>query len=144
MSELLTVAQVAALLQVSTDTVMRRFSGVKGVIDIGSKETPKRRRYRVLRIPRTIVEKWAIQHGGQISLAPAAKPKSGKRPQVLHPQLKQTEDSILRDLALAASQHGDAARKTLNKIHARAKTLTFLPPDQWAEVVWLDEEDERD
>lgn len=142
MSELLTVAQVAALLQVSTDTVMRRFSGVKGVIDIGSKETPKRRQYRVLRIPRTIVEKWAIQHGGQISLAPApAKPKSGKRPD---PQLKQTEDSILRELALAASQHGDAARKTLNKIHARAKTLTFLPPDQWAEVVWLDEEDERD
>jgi hypothetical protein len=47
MSELLTVAQVAALLQVSPDTVMRRFAKVKGVVDIGSAETPKRRRYRI-------------------------------------------------------------------------------------------------
>ena len=147
MSELLTVAQVAALLQVSPETVMRRFSGVKGVIDIGSAETPKRRRYRVLRIPRTIVEKWAIHHGGRTVVeptpaAPAKSLKSGISP--TPEELTRTEDALTRDLALVASQHGDAARKTLNRIHSRAKTLSFLPQDQWQDVVWLDEEDERD
>jgi hypothetical protein len=149
MSELLTVEQVATLLQISTDTAIRRFARVKGVIDIGT-ETPKRRRYRVLRIPRTIVEKWAIQHGGRIleSIpAPLARtrerhatPKSGT-------QTVETTDAITRltqDLALVATQHGADARKTLARIQSRAKTLTFLPQDQWQDVIWLDEEDERD
>jgi len=52
--ELLTVAEVAAILRVSDDTVTRRFAKVKGVIDLGSPETPKRRRYRVLRIQRRL------------------------------------------------------------------------------------------
>jgi hypothetical protein len=51
MSDLLTIEEVATILNVSPDTVTRRFAKVKGVIDIGSPETPRRRRYRVLRIP---------------------------------------------------------------------------------------------
>src|ERR1700683_1822749 len=145
MSELLTVAQVAELLQVSPDTVMRRFTGVKGVIDIGSKETPKRRRYRVLRIPRTIVEKWAIQHGGRIleSIpAPLARtrerlhatPKSGT-------QTVETTDAITRltqDLARASTQLGQDPKKTLARIHARAKTLIFDFRDDLAEIEVLE------
>jgi hypothetical protein len=67
-SELLTIAQVAALLQVSPDTVMRRFARVKGVLDIGTPGTPKKRRYRVLRIPKSVVERWSIEHGGRITV----------------------------------------------------------------------------
>src|SRR6266568_2742249 len=55
-SELLTVAQVATVLKVSEDTVVRRFAKVKGVIDLGVGETRHKRRYRVLRIPVAVVE----------------------------------------------------------------------------------------
>jgi hypothetical protein len=139
MSELLTVAQVAALLQVSSDTVMRRFARVKGVVDIGTAETPKKRRYRVLRIPRTVVERWVLEHGGRIAVdipTPTAKAKSGK------PTPQTAGDDIIRDLAVVAHQHGHDAHKTLERIARRIKTMTFVPADQWLDMVWLDEEDD--
>lgn len=146
MSELLTVAQVAALLQVSPDTVMRRFSGVNGVVDIGTAETPKRRRYRVLRIPRTVVERWVLEHGGRIAVsafdipAPTAKAKSG----IPKPQPKQIpqEDDLMRDLATVANQHGRDARRRLERIARRARAMTFVPEDQWDYMVWVDEDDD--
>ncbi|HEX3321945.1 MAG TPA: hypothetical protein VHR84_14650 [Terriglobales bacterium] len=60
MPELLTPAEVAALLKVSTDAVIRRFSTVAGVIDLGTEEDTRRRkrRYRILRIPRTVLERF--------------------------------------------------------------------------------------
>ena len=64
--ELFTVAEVAAFLRVSDDTVYRRFAKMQGVIDIGSPETKKKRRYRVLRIPKTVVEKFLISRGGNL------------------------------------------------------------------------------
>ena len=139
MPELLTVAQVAALLQVSTDTVMRRFAKVKGVVDIGTVETPKRRRYRVLRIPRTVVERWVIEHGGRIAVdipTATAKAKSGK------PTPQTAGDDIIRDLAVVAHQHGHDAHKTLERIARRIKDMAFVPADQWDDMVWLDEEDD--
>jgi hypothetical protein len=66
--ELLTVAEVAAILRVSDETVTRRFQKVKGVIDLGSPETPKWRRYRVLRIPKTVVEKFLVSRGGNFRI----------------------------------------------------------------------------
>ena len=68
MSELLTVGEVAQILGVSDDTVTRRFAKVKGVIDLGSPETPKRRRYRVLRIPKSVVEKFLLTRGGPVEI----------------------------------------------------------------------------
>jgi len=65
-SELLTVSEVAGILGVGEDTVTRRFAKVKGVIDLGSPETPKRRRYRVLRIPKSVLEKFLL-HGADPS-----------------------------------------------------------------------------
>jgi hypothetical protein len=140
MSELLTVAQVASLLQVSPDTVMRRFARVKGVVDIGTAETPKRRRYRVLRIPRTVVERWVLEHGGRITVdlpqsTPKAKSNSKPKPQA-------NENDLIRDLAMVANQHGLAARKTLERIARRARAMTFVPVDQWQDVVWLDEDED--
>ena len=139
MSELLTVAQVAALLQVSPDTVMRRFARVKGVVDIGTAETPKRRRYRVLRIPRTVVERWVLDHGGRIAVdipttAKSSTLKSGT------PQTPNEED-LIRELAVVSNQHGQDARKTLDRIARRARAMTWIPADRWADIVWMDEDD---
>ena len=55
--EYLTVTQVAAILNVSTDTVIRRFGNESGVIDLGSPETQRKRRYRLLRIPRYVLNR---------------------------------------------------------------------------------------
>jgi hypothetical protein len=139
MAELLTVEQVAAILQVSPDTVTRRFAKVKGVVDLGSPETPRKRRYRVLRIPRVVVERYVLEHGGRITVPDVpAKPAGSKRV----PKDLPHEDDLIRDLALVASQHGPDAQKTLDRIARRARLLKFVPKDQWSDLVWFDEEEE--
>src|SRR6266481_796920 len=59
MSNLLTVRDVAEVLQCSQDAVIRRFAKMDGVIDLG-KSTLGVRRYRVLRIPKAVVERYLI------------------------------------------------------------------------------------
>jgi hypothetical protein len=61
-AELLTPSEVAAILKVSEDTVVRRFANIGGVIDLGSQETRRKRRYRILRIPRTVLEKFMLEN----------------------------------------------------------------------------------
>jgi hypothetical protein len=57
--EFRTVARVAEMLGVSTDTVRRLFSNEPGVIDLGQREMSRgKRRYRVLRIPSTVVARF--------------------------------------------------------------------------------------
>jgi len=63
--EFLTVAEVASHLRVSTDTVIRKFEKVSGVLDLGSEETRSKRRHRVLRIPRSVLNKFIIANGIQ-------------------------------------------------------------------------------
>ena len=74
-SELLTIEEVATILNVWPDTATRRFAKVKGVIDIGSPETPKRRRYRVLRVPKSVVEKYLLARGGPVEVKAPNRPK---------------------------------------------------------------------
>src|SRR6266481_9054101 len=64
MSELLTVSQVAEVLKVSEETVVRRFAKYKGVVDLGASDSRDKRRYRVLRIPKTIVERYLVERSG--------------------------------------------------------------------------------
>jgi hypothetical protein len=53
-----TVDEVAAMLKVSRWTVIRIFADEPGVVDIGSPVTTKRaRRYRVLRIPVSVINR---------------------------------------------------------------------------------------
>jgi len=139
MSELLTISEVAEILGVGEDTVTRRFAKVKGVIDLGSPETPKRRRYRVLRIPKTVVEKFLLARGGPVEIKTPTRPQKSKS-KVLKPTFD--EDEIVRQLARMTEQRGAEAQKTLDKIAERARLLKFVPEDRWAEVVWLDEDDE--
>lgn len=50
--------EAAAILRVSTDTIMRKFEKRKGVIDLGTPETRHKRRHRVLRIPREVLNQY--------------------------------------------------------------------------------------
>jgi hypothetical protein len=58
----LSVFEVATVLGVSTNTVLRKFAALPGVIDIGSSETMHKRRKRILRIPRSTLEQFIQQH----------------------------------------------------------------------------------
>ncbi|MGA9134940.1 MAG: helix-turn-helix domain-containing protein [Candidatus Sulfotelmatobacter sp.] len=142
MSELMTVPEVAALLNVSEETVTRRFAKVKGVIDLGSPETPKKRRYRVLRIPQSVVEKYVLSKGGRVAMpeTPSQPVKRGRPSR--KPTTARSEDELTRDLAVVANQHGQDARKTLDRIARRARAMTYVPADRWAEMVWVDEDDD--
>jgi len=61
-SELLTPAEVATVLKVSIKTAIRKFEAVPGVIDLGADETRFKRRYRVLRIPRPVLERFLVEN----------------------------------------------------------------------------------
>lgn len=64
--ELLTPNEVATLLKVSEDTVLRRFADLPGCIDLGSPEVTRgpgrKRRYRVLRIPRAVLNRFLLEN----------------------------------------------------------------------------------
>lgn len=56
--KLQTVAEVAEMLGVSTDTVRRMFADESGVIDFGRHEATRgKRRYRLLRIPQSVLDR---------------------------------------------------------------------------------------
>lgn len=61
-TEYLTADEIAAILKVSNKTVIRRFESRPGVIDIGSAEGRFKRRYRVLRVPREVFEKFIAEN----------------------------------------------------------------------------------
>jgi Helix-turn-helix domain len=60
--EYLTSQEVAAILRVSRDTVIRRFERRAGVVDLGNPEARFKRRYKVLRIPRETLERFIIEN----------------------------------------------------------------------------------
>ena len=61
-SEFLTPSEIAKILKISTDGVIRKFADRPGVVDLGREETRFKRRYRVLRIPREALEKFIIEN----------------------------------------------------------------------------------
>jgi hypothetical protein len=142
MSELLTIEEVAKILNVSPDTVTRRFAKVKGVVDLGSPETPKRRRYRVLRIPKSVLEKYLLTRGGPVSIETPPKPPKPSKQKAS--DVPPTEDELVRQLTGITTQHGTYAQKTLDRIAERARLLRFVPEDRWAEVVWVSSEDDEE
>jgi Mn-dependent DtxR family transcriptional regulator len=55
--EFYSVAEVAARLKISGDKVTRMFQDEPGVIDLGAAELIHKRRYRILRIPGSVLNK---------------------------------------------------------------------------------------
>jgi len=134
---LLTVKDCAEILQVSQDTVVRRFAKVKGVIDLGVGETRNKRRYRVLRIPVSVVEgHLAKLSGATVRIeVPERAERRRKSPR--------WEDRAIRNLAKAGLQNGVPLedKATYRRVAERARLLTSVPENRWSEIVWWEEEE---
>jgi hypothetical protein len=55
--ELYSVAEVATRLKISADKATRIFEDEPGVIDLGAPEQTHKRRYRILRVPASVVNR---------------------------------------------------------------------------------------
>jgi hypothetical protein len=141
-TQLLTVRDVSEVLQCSEDAVIRRFAKMDGVIDLG-KTTLGVRRYRVLRIPKTVVERYLTsklpksdRSGRSVSIeVPERAERRRKSPQ--------WEDRAIRNLAKAGLQNGVNLdnKTTYQRIAERARLLTSVPENRWSDVVWYEEEE---
>jgi len=141
-TQLLTVRDVSEILQCSEDAVIRRFAKMDGVIDLG-KTTLGVRRYRVLRIPKTVVERYLTsklpksdRSGRSVSIeVPERAERRRKSPQ--------WEDRAIRNLAKAGLQNGVNLdnKTTYQRIAERARLLTSVPENRWSDVVWYEEEE---
>ena len=60
-SPFLTVPEVALILAVSDDTVLKQFGGLDGVIDLGTPGGMHKRRKRVLRIPQQTLQRYIAE-----------------------------------------------------------------------------------
>jgi hypothetical protein len=132
---LLTVKDVATILKCGEDAVVKRFARLPGVIDLGKPETRSRRRYRVLRIPKTVVEQYLTSKSGRpvqidVSDRPERRRKSPK-----------WEDRAILNLAKAGVQNDCQDRNAYQRIANRARLLAArVPEDRWSEIVWFDDE----
>ena len=141
-TQLLTVRDVSEVLQCSEDAVIRRFAKMDGVIDLG-KTTLGVRRYRVLRIPKTVVERYLTsklpksdRSGRSVSIeVPERAERRRKSPQ--------WEDRAIRNLAKAGLQNGVTLddKTTYRRIAERARLLTSVPENRWNDVVWYEDEE---
>ena len=132
MSNLLTVSQVAAVLQCSP--VVRRFAKVKGVIDLGTGETRSKRRYRVLRIPISVVEGHLAKLSGttvKIELPDKAERRRKSATWI---------NRAILNLAKAAKQNGGTDKKIFVQMAERARLLAVhVPETEWKECDWSDD-----
>src|SRR6266849_3741648 len=110
MSELLTVREVASVLKCSEDAVVKRFAKLPGVIDFGQAETRQRRRYRILRIPKTVLEKYlSTKAGHPVHVEVPARPERRRRS-------PNWEDAAILNLAKAGHQNECDERAVYRKI----------------------------
>jgi hypothetical protein len=101
------------------------------------------RRYRVLRIPKTVVERYLTsklpksdRSGRSVSIeVPERAERRRKSPQ--------WEDRAIRNLAKAGLQNGVTLddKTTYRRIAERARLLTSVPENRWSDVVWYAEEE---
>jgi hypothetical protein len=139
MSELLTAKDVAQILRCSEDKVIRVFARMDGVIDLGRPENLSRRRYRVLRIPRQVVERYLTKKAGRSVTVEIPERAERRR------RSPQWELRAVLNLAKAGLQNelrpdSVEAKKIYRRVAERARLLTFVPQSRWHEIVWYEEE----
>lgn len=140
MSELLTVKDVAQVMRCSEDKVIRVFARMDGVIDLGRPENLSRRRYRVLRIPKQVVERYLTTKAGRSIHIEVPERAERRR------RSPEWESRAILNLAKAGLQNGlrpEVAedKKIYRRVAERARLLTFVPQNRWHEVVWYDEDE---
>src|SRR5579872_356133 len=124
MSVLLTVHDVAQILQCGEDAVVKRFAKLPGVIDLGRAETRNKRRYRVLRIPKDVVEKYlAGKSGRSVEITVPDRPERRRKS-------PKWEDKAVLNLAKAGVQN-DADKSGYRRIADKALLLKSVPERLW-------------
>jgi excinuclease UvrABC nuclease subunit len=111
-----------------------------GVIDLGRSETRHKRQYRVLRIPKTVVEKFlASKSGHPVKIEVPARPERRRKSD-------SWEQRASMNLAKAGLQNECKDKKVYRQIADRARLLAaFVPESEWAEITWnCDEEDDHE
>jgi hypothetical protein len=126
MSELLTLKDVAAVMQVSEDTAARIFAKIDGVIDLGRAETRNRRRYRVLRIPKAVLEAYLSKKAGKTVTVKVPERAERRR------KSDGWRHKAILDLAKAGVQNGCADNVIYRRIAERARLLSKLPEKYWS------------
>jgi hypothetical protein len=113
-----------------------------GVIDLG-RSALGIRRYRVLRIPKAVVERYLT------SKLPKTD-RRGRSVQIEVPERAERrrkspkwEDRAIRNLAKAGLQNGVTLedKAAYRRIAERARLLTHVPEDRWGEIVWFEDEE---
>ncbi len=137
MTNLLTVRDVADVLQCSQDKVIRLFARVDGVIDLGRPENINRRRYRVLRIPKEVVERYLTRKAGRSVTIEVPERAERRR------KSPKWEDRAIRNLAKAGLQNGVILKDkaAYQRIAERARLLTSVPENRWSDIVWYEDEE---
>jgi|ERR1700674_890529 len=137
MSELLTVAEVAAVMKMSDDAVTRLFAKLPGVIDLGRAETRDKRQYRVLRIPRAVLEKYLSAKAGH-----PVRVEVPDRPERRRKSANWKTKAVL-NLAKAGLQNGCRDKTVYRQLANTAFVLagTNVPESLWSEIMesWRDE-----
>src|SRR5437660_1341153 len=137
MSELLTVRDVAAIMKCSEDSVTRLFAKMPGVVDWGRPDgTVKKRRYRKLLIPKSVLEEYLSR-----------KARHTVRVQVPErPERRRKSDTwemrATLNLAKAGLQNECKDKKVYRLIADRARVLTLVPESLWHEMDWRDDDEE--
>jgi len=139
MSDLLTIKDVADIMQISEDAVSKRFKSVDGVINLG-RRTKGRRHYDIIRIPKTVLERYlSTKAGRSITVTVPERPERRRR----HGDW---ERKAILNLAKAAKQNGVSGkdRETFTRIGRHARALVLVPECYWDELAtdWLDESED--
>lgn len=140
MSELLTVSEVALVLKCSEDAVVRRFAKMDGVIDLGRSETRDRRRYRVLRVPKAVLENYLTKKAGRsVSITVPNRPERRRKS-------ANWKAAAVLNLAKAGLQNGCRNKEVYRRLANNAFVLagTNVPQSLWREIMdsydWTDED----
>jgi len=122
MDDMMTVAEVAAVLKVSPGTVVKIFAKMPGVKNLGTEGSLNKRRRRLLRIPRPLVERYV----GHPITVPAASPK----------RQKYWEHHAARSLAksMKANAEDPRDRELYQAIQSHARMLTFVDEGEWDQL----------
>ena len=93
--------------------------------------------YRVLRIPKEIVERYLTRKAGRSVTIEVPERAERRR------KSPQWEDRAIRNLAKAGLQNGVTLKDktTYQRIAERARLLTSVPENGWADVVWYEGEE---
>jgi hypothetical protein len=67
----LSVTEVARALNVSSDTVIRRFKGLPGVIDLGHAGTRRKRPRHIFRIPQAVLDRFVKEKNARLKPPPS-------------------------------------------------------------------------